>query len=210
MSEHIYMLHPCILLDKLLYFIATNRMIRFDIRYIYELPVQDLKSTTISPISVTFRRITYDDLNTFDSYLGYDKDDIIFSKDRLLNGDIGIVAIHDNVAIGYMWIMNNLMEITDKFYINLPNSKAYIYKVFVSKNFRGKRVAALLNAAICDTLNTINKKTCLTWASYRNSASIKAKLRVGFRRIGLIYKLGIYSYNFSYVSSALTKYIRNN
>ena len=176
---------------------------------IYELHSQ-LPMRKISPkIDLSFRLATLKDILAMNNELyGYDAKAIKYSLDQFKKGDKCILSLHNNKTVGYIWIMKDYMELSQVNHIRIPEDRAYIYKCFVLKEFRGKRILNAIDSYAIEELRKTDKKYVITSVAKNNKPSIKAKERMGFKRIGKITQFKFLGFHYDYISKKALNYLR--
>lgn len=150
-------------------------------------------------IDITYRIATVADLDSMGEDLGYDQKGRRFSRHRLTRGDRCVLAIHDNRIAGYIWIMEGEMELSQYKRIALPQSKMYIYKGFVSNEFRGKRVLNGIDTYIICLALAEGRRAIITTVDVNNRSSLVARERLCFKRVGEIVNRRVFGVEFDHI-----------
>ena len=176
------------------------KIFKIEILIIFELDIENPIKIIPSPIKLTFRIGTKKDIDSMDNtYYDYDEKGKKFSKNQFDKGDKCILAINNDRVIGYVWIMRNLMELSAYNHISISKKRSYIYRGFVLKEFRGKRVLNAIDKYIIKILKEDRKKFIITTISIRNKSSIKARERLEFKRVGKIIQIRFFGLKYDYI-----------
>lgn len=167
---------------------------------IFELDIENPTKIIPSPITLSFRFGTKKDIDSMDNmYYDYDAKGKKYSKNQFDKGDNCVLAINNNRIIGYVWIMKNYMELSKYNHIPISIKRSYIYKGFVLKEFRGKRVLNAIDNYIINILNKEGKKFIVTTVEISNKSSIKARDRLGFKKVGKIIQIIFFGLKYDYI-----------
>jgi hypothetical protein len=196
------------IIEKIKFFLTNiffvNKLI------IFELDLNNKKKIISSPINLSFRICTKEDIKFMDNDLyDYDEKAKKYSKKRLDKGDRCILAINNDRIIGYVWIMKNQMELSAYNHIPISTKRIYIYKGVILKEFRGKRVLNSIDNYIIDLLIQEGKKYIVTTISINNKPSIKARERLEFKRIGKIIQIRFLGIKYDYIPGKEFNYLQN-
>jgi L-amino acid N-acyltransferase YncA len=177
---------------------------------IFELDIENPKKIIPSPINLSFRICKKKDIDLMDNeFYDYNEKGKKYSKNQFDKGDRCILAINNDRIIGYVWIMKNHMELSVYNHIPISTKRSYIYKGFVLKEFRGKRVLNAIDKYIIDLLNEDGKKFIVTTVSIYNKHSIRARERLGFKRVGKIIQMRFLGLKYDYIPKKELKYLQS-
>ena len=202
--------------NKLEFFINSMEFFReniFNIEKlkIFELNLENPIKEIFPQIEFTIRLGSKKDIDSMDLInYRYDFAGIQYSKDRLEKGDKFILAEKDGKIIGYTWVMENLMELSIYNHISLPNKRVYYYKNFVLKEFRRKRVLNAIDNYVINMLRKDKKKYLVTTVAVKNKPAIKARERIGFKRIGKIVHFRFFGLKYDFIPKKDLNYLQNH
>ena len=175
---------------------------------IYELALENHEGKILPEIEISFRPARRADIESMSVELfGYNHKATQYSLERLDQGDECILAVHNGLIAGYVWIMKDSMELSQFRHIRVPKDKAYIYNGFVLKEFRGKRILNALDGYVIEKLKREGKKFLIATVAHDNKPPIKAQERIGFKKVGEIIGLKALGYQYSYIPKKSLDYI---
>jgi radical SAM protein with 4Fe4S-binding SPASM domain len=159
-----------------------------------DLPLQAV--TPGFPIELNFNGIT----ETTD-WIYKNTDDYYFLKQEtdlaLSNGHVFPNVKHNGKIIGFMKIGLNEVFIKDfRKNITFPQGTAFIYDTFVSKEYRGKKIAQAMISGAMELLKNKGVKRVLCHIEQWNTPSLCAYNTLGFKEIGKIRYLKIFGREF--------------
>ena len=177
---------------------------------IFEINIENPKKIPPSKIDLSFKICKKNEIDLILKYeYNYNNRGKKYSKNRLDKGDRCVLAIYKRKIIGYAWIMKNKMELSIYNLIPISKKRVYIYKGFVLKKFRGKRILNAIDNYIIKLLNKEGKKFIVTTVGKNNKHSIKARERLGFKRIGKIIQIRFFGLKYDYISKKDLKYLQS-
>ncbi len=178
-----------------------RKILKIDVMVIFELKLDSELPKIAGKIPIVTRFATTEDINciNFECY-GFYKGDKKYLDERMRNGDKCLLSIFENRIVGYGWIMKDKMELSQYTHISLPAKKVYTYKGYVVKEFRGKRVIGVNDMEKIKYFRKEKKEYWLTCIENKNTASIKARERLGFRKIGKIIQIVFLGFHYDYIS----------
>lgn len=141
----------------------------------------------------------------FDSLCNDSEMDIndLFIKQALRKNHTCVVALIEKKVVAYSWFANSNAHVRDDIWLNVPTNAWYIYKSFVSKEFRGKNI-------LCDLLDSFKRSSMhidevmFCFISPTNNSSIKAFKKNMFQVKGYLVLLNRKNRLFSYFSKSLS------
>lgn len=193
---------------RVLKFIASKTI---DIRklIIFELDLQSPVKKTYMQKDLFFKVATKRDIDSMNiEDYGDTERGRQYSKERQTKGDKCILAIKKGKIIGYVWIMKNHMELSSSNYISILSERVYLYKNFVLKEHRGKRVLNAIDYYLINVLRKEGKKYIVTTIDKGNKPAIKARDRIGFKRIGKIIQFRFFGLKYDYISKKDLTYLQ--
>jgi len=129
----------------------------------------------------------------------YDKKGKKYVLKRLREGDELLLVFHDGRTVGYHLIMKGMMELTTSIFLKLPPNKVYLYKGFVKKSYRGKRIIDYLIYVTADQLKREGFTKLIIAVSVKNSPMLRVVDKLGFDILGTIYLFKILGFNLPFV-----------
>ena len=155
--------------------------------YIYELDLRkDLPKVKV-PVRLSYRMAHEADILNFDGEkYDFDEGAKKYLLERMKHGDRCILASLNNRIVGYMWIMNGAMELSQGSLVTVSKENAYIYKGFVISEARGQRVLAGLDRFAINLLRREGARCMITTVDAGNLPALTARKRIGFEKIGVI------------------------
>lgn len=179
---------------------VLRKILKIDVMLIFELKLDDEPLKVFSKIPITTRFANKEDMDIIDSEdYGFYRGDKIYLEERMKHGDKCLLSIWENKIVGYGWIMKDEMELSQYTHISLPEKKVYTYKGYVLKEFRGKRVIGINDMEKIKYFRKEKKEYWLTSIEKKNTASIKARKRLGFREIGKIIQIDFLGFHYDYI-----------
>ena len=184
-------------------FSATNLIV-------FELDLGRHADEVDCPLELTFRLASAADISGMDyETYDYDEPDKTYCLERLKNGDRCVLALHHEKCIGYFWIMNGKMELSQFKHIALPENRSYSYKAWVLKEFRGKRVLNAIDRFIIDMLRKEQKEFLLNTVAVDNMPMIKARERMNFRPVGKVRQFRFLGFRYDHISQRDLSYLQS-
>jgi hypothetical protein len=164
----------------------------------------------LSNIKLSFKFTSENELDLLDEkkyFLNKKRKKYLF--DRLKKGDKCLLAIFKKEIIGYLWIMYNEMELSDKEHISLPNNKVYQYNGYVINQYRGKRIIGALREYFVEKLKNDGKKYLYISIPSNNTSSIKGLNDTGKNKmIGNFFHIKFLFFKYNFISKKLLRYIQ--
>jgi len=177
---------------------------------IFELNLENFVNKIETQIELDLKIATEKDIDSIiEEYYNYDEFGRQYLKNQQQKGDKCVIAIKNGKIIGYVWIMKGHMELSPFNHIQISNNKTYIYNGFVLKSYRGKRVLNAIDLYIINMLIKDNKKFIITTVATNNKPPIKARERIGFKRIGKITQFRIFGLRYDHISKKDLIYLQN-
>jgi ribosomal protein S18 acetylase RimI-like enzyme len=177
---------------------------------IFELDLENSGPKNVTDLDLSFRLATKKDIDVMDKEnYDYDKCAKQYLINRLEKGDKCILTLQDNKIIGYLWMMSNFMELTQLKHISLSKNRAYSYKEFVLKEFRGKRVHGTMYDHLIDMLKKDGKRFVVSTVDADNKSSLKTRRRGGFKIIGNIIRIRFFGLKYDYIKKKDLFYLQN-
>lgn len=195
-----------------------SRLIRFIRRnilgvskaFIFELDLENPGKKIGADLDVSFRLAIKKDIEAMDKEnYDYDNNAKQYSIDRLAKGDRCILALHNNKIIGYLWVMRDTMELLQSKYISLSKNRAFVYKGFVLKEFRGKKVHAVMTEYLIDILKKDGKRFVVGAIDTDNKASLKTRGNHKYYIIGNIIHIRFFGLKYDYIKKKDLIYLQN-
>jgi RimJ/RimL family protein N-acetyltransferase len=160
-------------------------------------------------LELSFRMASKEDINLMDEeHYDYDLKGKHYSKDRLAKGDRCILSLDNNRIIGYTWIMKDYMELSQFNHILLSKNRIYVYKAFILKEYRGKRIQMLVHKYLANMLRKEGKRFVVLFINIKNKSSIKCVKRVGFKRIGFKKQFTFFGLRHDYIKNKNLLYLQ--
>ena len=189
------------------FLLKTKKYIRDNIygirkAFVFELDLEKKYPKVNTDFRLSFRLASEDDIESMDEkHYDYNGKSKNYSKQRLKKGDKCILAINNDKIIGYMWVMNNQMELAENKYQSLNEDMSYTYKGFVLEQYRGNRVLSAMYKYLIDMLKKEGKHLIITAADLDNKSSIKALERLCFKKIGILYHIKFFGLNKDFIKN---------
>ena len=178
---------------------------------IFELDLEKSFPRITSELELSFRMAIKKDIDAMDEeHYGYDLKRKQFSKERLEKGDGCVLALYNGKIVGYVWTMNDHIDISKFNYIPISKNRISIYNVFVLKEFRGKRVWNAFDVYYFDIFRKAKKRFVLCVVDKDNKASIKSRERAGFKRIENVYQFRFFGLKHDYIKKKALLYLQNS
>ena len=180
------------------------------IKNIYQFDLNNSPPNISTKINFNVNEATKEDIDLMDEEdYDYDLKGKTYSKNRLEKGDKCFLTIHNSKIISYVWAMKDHMELSE--YKNVPISKnrVYIYKGFVLKEFRGKRIHNLMDIYLFNYFRRQGKEFVICAIYKDNLSSTKAIERIGFKKIGYISLLRFFGIKYDYIGKKHLLYLQN-
>jgi len=181
-------------------------------KFIFELDLEKSYPKVTTKLELSFRWASEKDIYLMDEeHYDYDEKSKQYTKDRLAKGDRCILALHNGRIIGYLWVMGGHMELVPYKLILLPKNKAYTYKEFVLKEYRGKRIHAAMYAYIVDMLKKEGKRFVISAVDIDNKPALKSKSRDRgkYEIIGTLVHIRFFGLKFDYIKKKDLPHILN-
>jgi len=199
---------PIVFLKKALKFVASKAF-SIETLIIYELDIEGNVRNVIPLIELSYVFADKNDLETLnDERYGYNVKGMKYCKERMALGDKCALALHDGEVVGYIWMMQDKMELSKSNLITLSKNRRYIYKGFVVEELRGKRVLSGIDNYLIEIMRRDSKRFIVTWISEKNKSSIKQKERLGYKEIGRITQLKLFGFKYDYISKKDLLYLQ--
>ncbi len=179
----------------------SRKILKIEVMLVFELKLDGEPLKIVSKIPITTRFANKEDIDSINSEdYGFYRGDKRYLEERMKHGDKCLLSIWENKIVGYGWIMKDEMELSQYTHIPLPEKKVYTYKGYVLKEFRGKRVIGINDMEKIRYFIKEKKEYWLTSIERKNTASIKARKRLGFREIGKIIQIDFLGFHYDYIS----------
>ena len=130
----------------------------------------------------------------------YDRKGKKYVLKRMKRGDELMLVSHGGKVVGYHLVMKGAMELATSRIIDLPSTKIYLYKGFVEKSFRGKRIIDYLIYITAEDFKKRGFKKLITVVSVKNFPMLKVIERMEFKPVGMITLVKILGYTVPFVS----------
>jgi len=197
---------------KVLKYINTN-ICSISKGILFELDLEKSYPKVAMELELSFRLASKKDIDSMDEeHYDYDEDSKQYAKDRLAKGDRCILALHNGRIIGYLWVMKDHLELALYKLLLLPKNKAYTYKGFVLKEYRGKRIHAAMYACIVDMLKKEGKRFVISAVDINNKPALKTKLknRADYKTIGTLIHIKFFGLKHDYIKKKDLLYIQSS
>ncbi len=186
------------------------KRIRITPMIIYELDLNKALSRNKNK-NLSFRFANFDDIKKFNyNKYAYDKNAREYAIEKLRKGDKCLLAVYNGEVVGYFWLMNGEMELSQYNHIPLQDHKAYLYRAFVIEPFRGQRILWAMHSYYHEFLKAQDKTKVLEIISIWNKASIKAHTKIGMKPIGMIMQIRFFGFAHDCISKATLRNINDN
>lgn len=108
-----------------------------------------------------------------------------FLSNALEKKDTCIIALVDEKVVGYSWLSQSSTVLADDIFVLPPTNSYYVYKSFVSPEFRGKNILKhILYYFIKNKVHDHESMFC--FISSTNKPSIRAFEKSGFKKSGAL------------------------
>lgn len=192
---------------------AAGKIFKISKKIIFELDLKKNYPEVAIEQQLLFRLATQQDIDSMDEeHYDYDEKSKQYSKDRLKKGDKCVLAVLDNRIIGYLWLMKDYMELSQYNYILLSKNRAYTYKGFVLKEYRGKRIHAAMYKYIITMLKKERKRFVVSSVETSNKPGLKSKSRdrAKYEQIGKIIQIKFLGLKYDYINKKTLKYLQSS
>jgi hypothetical protein len=105
--------------------------------------------------------------------------------------------------------MKDSMEITPFKHFSLSKNKVYLYKAFVLKEFRGKKVVGAIHEYLSDMLKKEGKRFVITSIDIENKSSLKPRFRAGDKIVGKVIHIRFFGLKYDYIKKKDLIYLQN-
>lgn len=200
-----------ILFKKMLKYLK-RKIFEISKEFIFELDLEKCVLRVDSKIELAFRWGFKEDIDSMDEEnYGYDQFSKKYSKERLDNGDKFLLALHNGKIIGYIWAMNDKMELSEFNHISLSYTRAYTYNAFVLKEYRGARVHGAMHTYLINTLGKEGKRFIVGSINIKNKSAlnVKKRHRNEFKIIGKIIQIRFLGLKYDYINKKDLKYLQS-
>lgn len=178
---------------------------------IFELNIENFENIVSLETGLSYRLANEEDIESMDKEkYDYDRKGGKFSLDRLKKGDICALAIYKDEVVGYGWMMDKCMELSQDNYITLSDERVYFYKGWVIKDMRGKKIYNGIDNYLFNIAKGINKNVIVSVIAENNEASIKARKRLGFKVVGDIFQIRVFGMKYDYISKNNLQYLQGS
>lgn len=178
---------------------------------IFELNIENFENIVSLETGLSYRLANEEDIESMDKEkYDYDRKGEKFSLDRLKKGDICALAIYKDEVVGYGWMMDKCMELSQDNYITLSDERVYFYKGWVIKDMRGKKIYNGIDNYLFNIAKGINKNVIVSVIAENNEASIKARKRLGFKVVGDIFQIRVFGMKYDYISKNNLQYLQGS
>jgi len=124
-----------------------------------------------------------------------------YPKDRLAYGDRCLLALHEGEIVGYVWITKDYLELSPGNLLLLPKNKVYLYKCFVVKKYRGKRIEGAMYSYLTDLLKREGKRFIVITIDATNRLALKTKQNDEQKIVGYLINLRFFGLRFDYIKN---------
>lgn len=130
-----------------------------------------------------------------------------FLNEAIKKQDLCYAICKDGRIVSYGWYSRTPTKMKDGLYFHFDNQYVYMYKGMTKPEFRGERLHAAGMTAAMKSPQLRNTRGMVSYVERQNLASLRSVYRMGSRRTGSIYSLGIFDnyYNYSTPGCKLTK-----
>jgi len=197
-------------LAKLFKFIAFN-FFYIEKEVIFELDLTQNCKPVKATIPLEFKWGTEKDILLMDKKkYEYARKGKRYVLERMKKGDELMLVLYGNKIAGYHLVMKGAMELAAAKILDLPLTKAYLYKGFVEKSFRGKRIIDHFIYLTAEGLKKRGFKKLIMAVSRNNFPMLKVIERMAFNPIGSITLVKILGYTMPFVSRKTLFALKSN
>jgi len=100
------------------------------------------------------------------------------------------------------------MELSRGNLTHIADDRAYLYRALVLEEYRGKRILNGMDRYAMAQMRKKSKRYFVTWVPEGNHASIKARDRIGFKRIGSMEQMSFLGFKRDRISRDLLAYLQ--
>lgn len=176
---------------------------------IFELNLENFPDEFQPRMELSFQFASETDLHAIQNEIyGYNHISTKKAMERFHKGDKCLLALHQHTIVGYVWIMKSCMERSSSQYIHLADHRVYLYNGFVLEEFRGKRVLNSMDCFLIHKFKKEHKRSLVTVVPRDNTSSIRARERMGFKRVGHITVIGILGYEYGHIPKKDLAYLK--
>lgn len=178
--------------------------------YVFELDLENPGFQTNCLLKLSYKLASKKDILKLDEELyDYTLEAKNYSIERLKQGDRCILAIHKGKIVGYLWTMaESTMELTQSKFMKISENRAYSYKAFVLKEYRGMRVLDEMYPHLIELLKKDGKIYAISSIDNDNKASLKTTRRGGYKMVGSIIHIRFFGLKIDYMNKKNKKYLQ--
>lgn len=174
----------------------AQRFIVLDVTHLMILDAND----AVAPMTaddLTFDFLTPDEVSSL-SRDGTNGLDTAMTERMSHNGDFCFAAFANNQLVGYAWFAfgrvgpecNQGESLLTGVGMSFPASMCFMYKGFVRREFRGRQIYGHLMSRALILLAGRNITRILSTADWTNFSAHKSCYRLGYRYLGLVWRVG--------------------
>lgn len=185
---------------------VLSKIVSFHPYHIYELSLSEEVEKIGPVLDLSFRFAVEDDIYRMDvETYDFKNKDKTHCINRMARGDRCLLAEHKGEVVGYMWVTaDGYFELYPGKCIPLAMDKSYTYRGFVLDRYRGKRILYALDYVLNDQLRREGKRNILTLVEMTNYPAIKARERIGFKRVGRTMGIKLLGWRYNYIQEVKT------
>lgn len=189
---------------------ALNRVIRIDRHDLFEVQVEDLAEVN-SGINVLYRLGNASDLMNLDPVMhDFDAEARCYGMDRLAAGDLLVLGEFGGRVCFYCWICFGEVELACRRFLPSSADIAFVYKVFVVEDMRGKHVYPGVYCFLKPYLAQRGVRRIMTQINTKNTKSLRSILRCGYNCIGEFHRIRLFGASLYFVGRNIRNRIQNN
>jgi RimJ/RimL family protein N-acetyltransferase len=177
----------------------TRRFFRLTPKVIYEADLSSLPDL-LPQLNAKYRFGQYPDIERLDASLyDYDREAKCYAQSRLEQEDRVVIGECENTVVFYGWVTLGRMELGLDRFADISKTAVFVYKLYTHPAFRGRGILAGFYAYIKPMFIRMGFERTYCTIHPRNSASIAAHEKCGFRPVGTMYEIQLFSHLLYYL-----------
>jgi ribosomal protein S18 acetylase RimI-like enzyme len=152
--------------------------IAFKFYYIFKEGLSEIKEDKLNFSDYEIRFLDYKDITTLHNLEGHDNP-VSAMLDRLRKGDKCLGLKNNGKIVGFTWSRFDQFAYPSNFGFSLGPDEAYLYDMYVLKEYRGRNIAPLLRYSSYQELAKIGRTVLYSVSLIPNTPAIRFKKKLG-------------------------------